>query len=94
MFSLAPLDLLLPKVPVGGIVRDAISSEPIAGRKVRLGPIATTTDGSGAFSVDRVSLTDTIQVEADGYQTGQVAVWPPHEQRIVLQPHGLRPQRP
>src|SRR5689334_2043253 len=27
--SLAPLDLLLPKVPVGGTVRDAITSEPI-----------------------------------------------------------------
>jgi hypothetical protein len=89
VLSLAPLDLLLPKVPVGGTVRDAISSEPIAGAKVRFGPTNTTTDSGGAFSFDRVSLTDTIQVEAEGYKSRQTSVWPPGDQRIVLQPHAF-----
>jgi hypothetical protein len=89
VLSLAPLDLLLPKVAVSGTVRDAISSEPIAGARVRLGPAATISDDSGAFSFDRVNLTDRLQVEAEGYRNGQGSVWPPRDQRIVLQPYAF-----
>jgi hypothetical protein len=84
--SLLPFDLLLPKVPLSGVVRDAVTSEPIGGAKVKVGPHATTTDVGGAFSADRVSLTDTVQVEAEGYKTGQTGVWPPRQQDVKLQP--------
>lgn len=84
--TLAPLDLLLPKVPVRGVVRDGVSAEPIAGARIKLGPASLTTDSGGAFSVERASMTDTIQVEANGYQAGQARVWPPREQRLELVP--------
>ncbi|MGE3267967.1 MAG: putative glycoside hydrolase [Chloroflexota bacterium] len=84
--TIAPLDLLLPKIPVGGTVRDGISNQPIAGATVKLGTATLTTDATGAFSLDRVSLTDTMTVEADGYQSGRSRVWPPRDQHVDLLP--------
>jgi hypothetical protein len=84
--TVAPLDLLLPKVSVRGVVRDRASAEPIHGARVRMGPTSLTTDARGTFAVERVSMTDTIQVEADGYQTGQSYIFPPREQRLDLRP--------
>jgi hypothetical protein len=74
---------------VAGTVRDATTSEPIAGAKVRYGLTTTTTDSHGAFSAERVSLTETIQVEAEGYKTGQAAVWPPREQQVEIHPQAF-----
>ena len=84
--TLLPLDLLLPKVSVHGQVRDRISDAPIGGAKVRLGQTSLSTDAGGAFAVERVSLTGTVQVEADGYHAGQSRVFPPREQRLELVP--------
>lgn len=84
--TLLPLDLLLPKVSVRGLVRDRVSAEPIGGASVRLGPTSLVTDGGGAFAVGRVSLTGIIRVEADGYQPGKTRVFPPREQRLELVP--------
>jgi hypothetical protein len=89
LVAVAPLDLLLPKVPVRGVVRDAVSAEPIRGARVRLGLTTTVTDGGGGFNVERVSLTDTVQVEADGYLAAHARVWPPREQRVELRPRGF-----
>ena len=81
LISLAPFELLLPKQPVAGVVRDRVSEQPIAGARVRLGPVVTQTDGGGAFAVPRASLADSIRVEADGYQVGRGAVFPPRQQQ-------------
>ena len=56
---------------------------------MQLGPATLTTDSAGGFSVERASMTDTIQVEANGYQTGQARVWPPREQHLNLVPRGF-----
>lgn len=86
ILTLAPLDLLLPKVPVKGVVRDRASAEPIAGASIRLGPASLTTDSGGAFAVERASMTDTIQVEANGYQPRQTRVFPPRTVGLDLVP--------
>jgi hypothetical protein len=87
--TLLPLDLLLPKVSVQGVVRDRISAEPIGGARVRLGANTIPTDARGAFAVDRVSMTTMIQVEADGYQASQSRIWPLLEARLDLAPRGF-----
>lgn len=87
-FALLPLDLLLPKVPVRGVVRDAHTAEPIAGARVRLGPASITSGADGTFSVDRASITGGVLVEADGYRPLRSRVWPLRAQRL-----GLVPQR-
>ena len=89
IFTLAPLDLLLPKVPVRGVVRDRVSAEPIAGARITLGPASLITDRGGAFAVERASMTDTVRVEADGYRAGQARVWPPRALRLELAPRTL-----
>src|SRR6185295_8989340 len=35
------------------------------------------------------SLTDTIQVEADGYLVSHTRVWPPREQKVELKPRAV-----
>jgi len=89
ILALAPLDLLLPKVPVRGVVRDRASAEPIAGARVKLGPATLTTDRAGGFSVERASMTETIQVEADGYQTSRSSIWPMRELLLDLVPRSF-----
>jgi hypothetical protein len=84
--AVAPYELLLPKVPVRGIVRDRVSAEPIAGARVRLGQTATTTDGGGAFAAERASLAEPLQAQADGYQALETRIWPAGEQRVELVP--------
>jgi hypothetical protein len=84
--SMAPFDLLLPKVPVKGIVRDRVTAEPIGGARIKLGQASLTTDSTGAFSVERASMTDSLQVEANGYQPGRSRIFPPREQRLELAP--------
>lgn len=84
--TLAPLDLLLPKVPVQGIVRDARSGEPISGARVQLGQALLTSDANGLFNVDRASLTEDVRVEADGYEPLRRRVWPARDQQLALVP--------
>src|SRR5215207_342427 len=87
--SLAPFDLLLPKVPVAGIVRDAVSAEPIAGASVRLGQSATETDRTGGFSIERGSLVEPLQVDADGYHTRRSRFWVPGDRDVELLPRAF-----
>ena len=94
VLSIAPYDLLLPKISISGEVYDRASGEPVAGARVRLGAgtmaaSATTTDPSGSFSFDRAGPTETLYVVADGYQTSERVLWPPHGQRIGLTPHAF-----
>jgi hypothetical protein len=84
--ALTPYELLLPKVPVNGTVRDRVTGEPIDGATIRLGRATATTDSSGAFAVERASPADTVHVEADGYQSRRSWFWPLHAQRIELVP--------
>jgi hypothetical protein len=86
VLSIAPLELLLPKVSVSGRVQDRVSSEPIAGARVRLGSTTATTDGTGGFAFDRASLTERLHVQADGYQGTDSAPWPPKAVRIGMVP--------
>ena len=86
LLALAPLDLLLPKIPLRGLVRDRVSAEPIVGATVHLGPIRVTTDASGAFDVERASMTDAVQVEADGYRPTRAYALPLRELRLDLAP--------
>jgi hypothetical protein len=74
--TLAPLGLLLPKVPVRGLVRDAQTAEPISGARVQLGQLTLTTDTDGVFDVERASLADSLRVDADGYESLRTRVWP------------------
>jgi len=83
---IAPYDLLLPKVPVRGEVYDAVSADPIMGAQVRVGSTTATTDSGGAFAFPRVSLTDTVQVQADGYQPSDARPWPLSTLRLGLPP--------
>lgn len=90
LLSTAPFELLLPKQPMNGIVRDRVTSEPIVGARVHLGPVATRTDSGGAFAVPRASLADAITVEADGYVAGRASMWPPRrEQQLTLTPRAF-----
>lgn len=87
--TLAPLDLLLPKVPISGAIRDRVSGEPISGARVKLGQSALQTDASGRFSIDRVSPTESVQIQADGYQPAQSQIWLQRDLQIDLSPRGF-----
>ncbi|HZO31464.1 MAG TPA: putative glycoside hydrolase [Chloroflexota bacterium] len=89
ILTLAPLDLLLPKVAVNGVVRDRVTGAPIVGATVRLGPASLTTDSTGAFAVERASMTELIQVEASGYRARQARVFPPRAQQFDLVPRSF-----
>lgn len=91
VLSIAPWGLLLPKIPISGQVIDHASSEPLAGARVRVGTstLTTTTDTTGSFEFERVSPTETLYVQADGYQTGEATIWPPRGQRIRLIPEAF-----
>jgi hypothetical protein len=87
--TIAPLDLLLPKVSVRGVVVDRVSREPVAGARIKLGSNALIADRVGAFGIERASMTDTVQVEADGYQSVQVYALPFRELHVNLAPRSL-----
>jgi hypothetical protein len=82
--TLAPLELLLPKVPVSGVVRDRTTGAPVAGASVKLGQATLRTDTQGRFALERVSPTEQIQVDAEGYQQGHSRIWPQTEHAVVL----------
>ena len=84
--TLAPLELLLPKVPVAGAIRDQVSGEPVAGARVKLGQAAIQTDAAGRFAVDRVSPTESVQIEANGYQPTHSRLWLQRNLQIELSP--------
>lgn len=84
--AVAPYHLLLPKVPLSGVIRDGVSAEPIRGARVRLGTTTTTTAADGSFAIERASLAERLYVEADGYHAAQVAPWPPRGQQVRLTP--------
>ncbi|MCC6177074.1 MAG: hypothetical protein IT305_17330 [Chloroflexi bacterium] len=86
VFVVAPYQLLLPKIALDGVVRDAATGQPIRGARVRIGPSGATTDSGGAFGIARASLTERLRVDADGYLPTQVAAWPPRGRNIVLAP--------
>ena len=69
--TLLPLDLLLPKVPIRGLVLDRVSHEPISGARIKLGANGLITDRDGAYEFERASMSEMVQIEADGYQTAQ-----------------------
>ncbi|MCC7368351.1 MAG: carboxypeptidase regulatory-like domain-containing protein [Chloroflexi bacterium] len=87
--ALAPLDLLLPKAPLAGRIRDAASGEPIAGARIGVGRSATQTGADGRFAVDRVSPTDRLQVEADGYQSAQASILARRQVDVELAPRAF-----
>jgi hypothetical protein len=87
--TLAPLDLLLPKVSVQGVVLDRVSREPIGGAKIRLGAHTLTSDRAGAFGLERASMTDTVRVEADGYLPVHVYALPFRQLQVSLTPRSL-----
>ncbi len=84
--TLAPLELLLPKVPVHGLVRDAQTAEPISGARVQLGQLTLTTDTDGVFEIERASLADPLQVDADGYAPLRSRLWPRPALSVSLVP--------
>lgn len=87
--SLAPLDLLLPKMPASGVVRDSVSSAPIPGARVQIGTKDVKTNATGEFEIARAALTEPIQVEADGYQPLKSGPWLPIERRLELRPRSF-----
>jgi hypothetical protein len=89
ILTLAPLDLLLPKVPVAGVVRDRASGEPVPGARIKLGAAAIQTDANGRFAFERVSPADAVWVEADGYQPTQNRLWLQRDLEISVSPRGF-----
>ena len=84
--SILPYSLLIPKVRASGTVQDAVSGQPIAGVRVVTDGAVATTPADGSFDLERVGLAESLLVEADGYQSARVAVFPPRELRVGLAP--------
>lgn len=84
--TLAPLDLLLPKVALAGHIRDAATGDPIPGAQVVIGRATLKSDVTGAFAVERVSPTERVQVQADGYQPAQTSILARRDVQVELIP--------
>jgi hypothetical protein len=84
--SIAPYQLLLPKVPASGTIVDGASARPLAGARVVSELASATTRADGRFSFERASPAESFLVEADGYLPTRVAVWPPREMHVALPP--------
>ena len=61
----------------------------MAGARVRLGQAALQSDAAGEFAVDRVSPTESVQIEADGYQSIQSRLWLRRDLLVELAPRGF-----
>lgn len=78
---------LFPGLPVGGVVLDVASGEPVPG--ARLAPGDATTDLAGRFLLPAIKPTDTIDVQADGYQPASVRPGLARSLRIALEPQAV-----
>jgi len=92
--TVMPYGLLVPKVTAQGSIRDAHTDQPIDGAQVTYGQSAgqstpATVEPDGTFATGRTPLTDTLVIDAAGYQTARVAIWPPRDHAIRLAPRSF-----
>ena len=75
----------MPTVALSGAVLDD-QRLPVAGARLAADTGVATTTEDGAFALERVGLTESVSVEADGYHPARLSVWPPGERQVVLTP--------
>lgn len=59
---------------VTGVVRDAVTNEPVNGARVMAVPFSALTDERGVFSVTVSTLNTSLQVSAPGYTISEVSI--------------------
>ncbi len=57
-----------PAVPLTGTITDAYSGQPVAAAQLALGDTTLAVDPSGAYRIERWSTSDTLAVNAAGYE--------------------------
>lgn len=70
--------LVAHRLEVTGIVRDAISGEPVADASVRVGGEATRSDATGAFSLTAVRDASALSIEHPEYLPLEIPLTLPH----------------
>ncbi|HEY8477878.1 MAG TPA: putative glycoside hydrolase [Chloroflexota bacterium] len=70
----SPAATATPAVRVEGVVRDALTGQPVAGARVVAGQVAATTDARGGFHLTLDSLGGAVRVTAADYREATAAI--------------------
>lgn len=63
-----------PDIALTGTITDAYTNKPVPSATVKLGNRQATTDAAGRYQLADWDLKETLQIDADGYETGSVAL--------------------